>query len=380
MKVLSSVTDPRLGGPQRRSLSVADRLEERGIDTVFLIPEGLDDFSDKAAARGFETHRVSMPRLRAPKKVRANLWFFGRFPGAVRAIRSLLKTGNIDVVHANASINFQTALAANSVGTPLTWHFNDTLTPVPVRQIASQLGRRWADEIVVAADAVHEFYFPPMVPSRTIYAPVDTEMFDPATVSVDETALRADLGIPQDCPVVGAIGNLNPIKGHDYFLRAIGKLSNDRTLAVPIVGKRLDSQRGYLRRLRSLRSSLGLEDTVEFVGFRSNVPELLSLFDVFVLPSVAEACPMVVLEAMAMAKPIVATFVGGVPEQLPGKEYGWVVPPKDPTALATAIGEALDSPSRRRARGRHARERAKEQFSLAACVERHEELYRSLAD
>jgi hypothetical protein len=65
------------------------------------------------------------------------------------------------------------------------------------------------------------------------------------------------------------------------------------------------------------------------------------LFEVFVLPSTAEACPIVVLEAMAAECPVVATRVGGVLEELPGPEYGWVVPPKNPTALADAIREAL---------------------------------------
>jgi glycosyltransferase involved in cell wall biosynthesis len=344
MRVLSSVTDPRLGGPQRRSLAVAEQLLDREIETVFLIPDGADDFVEEATDRGFDTHRVSMPRIRAPKHVLDNLQFLGRFPGATREIRSLITDVDVDVIHANMAVNFQTALAAAQSNASLVWHFNDVQVPTPVRQIASRLGRSWADELVVAAEAVHEFYFPPATQTRTIFAPVDVETFDPVTVSANEAVLREDLGIPKDRPVIGTIGNLNPIKGHKHLLRAVDQLSMEgRTLAVPVIGKHLDSQKQYRQQLYSLRSSLGLTDTIKFVGFRSDVPELLSLFDVFVLLSIAEACPMVVLEAMAMECLIVATGVGGVPQRLPSEEYGWTVPPADSKAMADAIGDALDS-------------------------------------
>jgi glycosyltransferase involved in cell wall biosynthesis len=278
-------------------------------------------------------------------------------------------------------VNFQTAIATTQTDVPLAWHFNDTLTPTPVKQIAARLGVRWADEIVVAADAVHDYYFDSKTSSRTIYAPVDIDRFDPSEISINKQGLRSELGLRSDVPVVGTVGNLNPIKGHEYLLRAIAKLVDDGLdIVVPVVGAQLDSRKQYFEKLRELRVELDLEDTVEFVGFRSDIPELLSLFDVFVLPSIAEACPIVVLEAMAMKSPVVATNVGGVPEEIPDSDYGWVVPPKDSDALAGAIAEALDDLKECRRRAANARERVESVFSLEACVDRHEDLYRSLAE
>jgi len=278
------------------------------------------------------------------------------------------------------AVNFQTAMATAGSEVPLAWHFNDTLTPTPVKQIAAWLGKRWADEVVVAADAVHDYFFGPGVASRTIYAPVDLATFDPDAVTVDEKALRDDLGLPPDVPVVGTVGNVNPIKGHEYLLRAVSRLvrDGDHEIAVPIVGAPLESRQAYFQRLQDLRSDLGLDDVVHFVGFRDDIPELLALFDVFVLPSVAEACPIVVLEAMAMEAPVVATAVGGVPEQLPDDDHGWTVPPEDDAALANAIAAALADPDERQRRAKNARQRVEAVFSLDACVERHLELYRSL--
>jgi glycosyltransferase involved in cell wall biosynthesis len=277
--------------------------------------------------------------------------------------------------------NFQTALATEQTDIPLAWHFNDTLTPTPVKQAAAHASVRWADEIVVAADAVHDYYFDPETPSRIIYAPVDVNRFDPRQVDIDETALRSELKIDSDIPIVGTIGNINPIKGHKYLLQAIKRLVEDgQQIAVPIVGKQLDSRAAYFERLQLLRSELGLENQVQFVGFRSDIPELLSLFDVFIFPSVAEACPIAVLEAMAMKCPVVATNVGGVPEEIPNDDYGWVVPPEDSDALATATQMALDNPKERHRRAKNARDRVKSEFSLTACVDRHESLYHSVAD
>jgi len=378
MRVLSSITDPRMGGPQRRSLDVARRLRERDIETDFLIPTGDDAFRDAAVDSGFETHRVTLSRLRPPTNIRGNARFFADFVPTVREISTLIRDRDIDVVHANMVVNFQTALATARTSVPLAWHFNDTLTPTPVKQIAAALGNRWADEIVVAADAVHDYYFDPETPSRTIYAPVDIGQFNPDRVTIDESSLRSELDIAPSIPIVGTIGNLNPIKGHEYFLRAVADVSQE--IAVPIVGAELDSRKDYFEKLHSLRTELGLEDQITFVGFRSDIPKLLSLFDVFVLPSIAEACPIVVLEAMAMKCPVVATDVGGVPEQIPGPDHGWIVPSEDSSALANAIQEALENPTEAERRAENARARVESVFSLSACVDRHEDLYRSLVD
>lgn len=379
MRVLSSVTDPRMGGPQRRTLDVAKRLQRRGIETVFLIPHGDNAFAKAVRNHGFEAHRIRFSRIRPPAKIAENVRFLGDFLPTVKRIRSLLEECNIDVVHANMVMNFQAALATTYTDTPLVWHFNDTLTPSPVKEIAKWAAIRLADEIVVAADAVHQYYFPSKIRSKTIYAPVDVNAFHPDRVDLDEESLREELNLPQNMPVVGTVGNVNPIKGHRYLLHAVAKMVEDgHQVAVPIVGSELDPRKSYSQELYSLRADLDLEDQVKFVGFRSDIPEMLALFDLFVLPSIAEACPIAILEAMAMECPVVATNVGGVPEEIPDDEHGWVIPPKDSDALADGILEALTNPDKCQRLTSNARSRVQSKFSLTACVTRHEKLYQSL--
>jgi len=381
IRVLSSVTDPRLGGPQRRIISVAEKLRNRGIEVEVVVPDGKGKFVETAKESGLNTHIIKFSRLRSPNEIYGNLQFFRDFLPAVNQVSKIIGDRNIDLVHANMVVNFQTAFASVLSNTPLAWHFNDTLTPTPVKQVASWLGNHWADELIVAADAVHDYYFDSKTPSRTIYAPVNIDRFNLSTVSIDEKSIRSDLGIRPDVPVVGTVGNINPIKGHKYLLQAISEIvDNGRNIAVPIVGSKLKSRHDYFEGLCDLRAELDLENTVEFVGFRSDIPEILSLFDVFVLPSIAEACPMVVLEAMAMKCPVVATDVGGVPEEIPDDDHGWIVPPKDSTTLAAAIQTVLDNPDEGHRRAENARDRVESEFSLTACVDRHESLYRSMVD
>ncbi|WP_435065524.1 glycosyltransferase family 4 protein [Halobaculum sp. EA56] len=378
MRVLNSFTDPRMGGPQQRGLSVAKELRDRGIETVFVVPDGTDEFVDAATEAGFKVRKVSPHQVTKPRNIYGNLRFLKAVLPMICRTRRIISEEEVDVVHVNTPVNVHTALAAARSDASVVWHFNDTALPTPVKEVTAAAGRLLADKLVVAADAVGEYYFPDSQSTRTLYAPVDLDRFDPERVSIDEPAIRESLGIPDKVPVVGTIGNVNPIKGHKYLLQAIAQIAPERPVAVPIVGAKLDTRTAYFDQLLELRSELGLNDQVQFVGFRSDVPALLKLFDLFVLSSTAEACPIVVLEAMAMETPIVATDVGGVPEQLPSDNYGWVIPSEHPDAMADAIEAALADPDERRRRAANARNHVEEEFSLAACVRRHEEIYRSV--
>ena len=121
-----------------------------------------------------------------------------------------------------------------------------------------------------------------------------------------------------------------------------------------------------------------MEQDVIFTGKRYDIPQLLSTFDVFVLPSIAEGTPIVILEAMAMEKTVVATDVGAVSEQILGGETGIIVPPRNPKAMAEAVIYLLEHPEERIRMGKKARERVKEMFSVERCVEEHRKLYENI--
>jgi glycosyltransferase involved in cell wall biosynthesis len=126
--------------------------------------------------------------------------------------------------------------------------------------------------------------------------------------------------------------------------------------------------------LEALTRALGVEKNVIFAGYREDVPRVLSVFDIKVLPSVTEGLPLAILEAMAMGKPVIATEVGGVKEILKDGETGFLVPPQDPEALSERIIYLLRNEDEARQLGIRAREESKK-YDIDLCVRRLEELY-----
>ena len=379
MRVVNCFTDPRLGGPGTRSLTVGRGLRDRNVDVHFLVPEGSDSLAEAATDAGFPVHRVSLPRIRSPRNIGKNARFLLQFVQTTRKIRGVIDSIDPDVAHVNTPYNFQTARAAMQSDAASVWHFNDTLTPWPINRIAGRLAPRWADKVVISADAVHDYFFDADVETSTLYPPVDVEKFDPSAYPSAPEKLRTELGIDRSGPVVGTIANINPAKGHQYLLEAVPSiLEKFEDATFLFVGAKLESQQRYFRRLQNTVDRLGIKDSVQFTGWRSDTPELLSLLDLFVLPSLTEACPVVVLEAMAMQCPVVATDVGGVKELLPSEAYGHVVPPEQSQPLADAMLESLAAPTRRVSRTENARNRVQNRFSKGQCVENHYDLYAEL--
>jgi glycosyltransferase involved in cell wall biosynthesis len=188
---------------------------------------------------------------------------------------------------------------------------------------------------------------------------------------------RPELGLPADGRLVGMVANFNfEIKGHRYFIEAAARVSKDHSdVRFVLVGDgalRLDCERQV--------RELGLANRFHFLGKRGDVPAILAHIDVSVLCSTSEGLSNVIMEAMAVGKPVVATRVGGNPELVQNGLTGLVVPPADSSALAEAIGVLLDDPACAGAMGAAARQVAEERFTVRAMVEAHENYYRRLLE
>ncbi|MFH1690547.1 MAG: glycosyltransferase family 4 protein [Candidatus Eisenbacteria bacterium] len=181
---------------------------------------------------------------------------------------------------------------------------------------------------------------------------------------VDEVAVRGELGLAPDDRVAILIGRLAAGKGHSYAMRA-AKLASARVpdLRMILVGNgRLDSE------LRAEARELGVSDRVLFVGFRRDIPRLLAVSDVLVLPSEAESLPLVILEAMSSRLPVIATDVGGISEAVDDGRTGLLVRPRDAEGLADALVAVLNDPERARSMGLAGRKKVEAEFSLDACA------------
>ncbi|MCX6145060.1 MAG: glycosyltransferase family 4 protein [Ignavibacteriales bacterium] len=196
----------------------------------------------------------------------------------------------------------------------------------------------------------------------------DTRVFDPKLYSQRRARKRYNLPVGQ--PIVGVLGRLDPQKGQEEFLRSLPSVLERRSdVCYVIAGDETQGEEGYRDYLVDLTEKLGVAEHVRFLPFTENVAEFLAAIDVFVLPSYSETFGLLLIEAMAMQKPVVATSAGGVPEIVENGWDGILVPPRDERALATAIALLLKNSSLRISLSRHAREDAQKRFDATHCVD-----------
>ena len=183
--------------------------------------------------------------------------------------------------------------------------------------------------------------------------------------------LKAEFAIPDGCLVLTSVGRLVEQKGHQYVISALQILAKERyPLVLVLVGE------GPLQAfLKQHAEKLGVAESVRFVGFRTDVREILCITDIFVLPSLNEGFPLTLLEAMAAGKPIVATRVTGCTEAIVHQQTGLLCNPASPDQLAEEILFLLTDPSQRAEMGRRAREAALENFDQRVMIKKTRQLY-----
>ncbi len=223
--------------------------------------------------------------------------------------------------------------------------------------------------IVAPSTAVRESLLFCGVPEeRIVLIPngVDVERFSEAV----EPLVRRELGIGKERIVLGNVARLSEEKDQATLLRAVHTLHRSgREVLLLIVGD------GPVRQqLKETASQLGLRNHVHFLGARSDIPAVLASIDIFVLSSLTEGMSNAVLEAMAAARPVVATRVGGNPELIADGETGYLVPARDSSALAWAIGRLADNPGLRKRMGLAGRRRVASSHSADVMVRRYEAL------
>ena len=210
----------------------------------------------------------------------------------------------------------------------------------------------------------------PMPTVETLHHGLDQAAFS-AETGFD--GVRAELGIPETAPVIGSIANFKAAKDHGTLLRAAARVRQ----ALPEARFLLVGQGPLEDQVRRLATQLGLEKTVIFGGFRTDVPRLVAAFDVFALSSTHEGLPIALIEAMTLGRPVVATRVGGIPEVVTDGAQGVLVPPRDPEALADGLLRVLGDPQLRAGMAAAARARAAE-FDIRNAVRRMEQVYAEL--
>jgi glycosyltransferase involved in cell wall biosynthesis len=341
MRIVHLVIGGDVAGGQLVALRLARAARARGDEVSFVAPER-GPFTELAAREGFP---VDVLPLRRTFQLAA-AWRLARLLRARRA--DLLHT------HTLAAANILARLAGAAARVPAVSHLHieNHFRPA-TRWLLARLDNataRLAARLVAVSEDTRRAYERQGYPRgriEVVYNGVD---------------LPANGGYRRNDPArIGEVARLCDVKGQRELLHAVARLPEARLV---LAGRDLEQGGAFQDELERESELLGIRERVEF-GFHDDVPALLETLDVVALPSWTEGLPLVLLEAMARGRPVVATPVGGTPELVTDGETGLLVPPRDPEALAAALRRVLDDPELARRLGEAARARVAERFSAA---------------
>jgi glycosyltransferase involved in cell wall biosynthesis len=217
----------------------------------------------------------------------------------------------------------------------------------------------------------------PAADVHTVLNAIDPTRWDPQT---DGAAVRQELGIPLDVPLLASVSRLFSWKGQRELLQAFALARREHPdLRLMIVGEDASGPgRPYLSELKALAEQLGVSEAVLFTGPRKDVARVMAACDVFTLPSFEEPFGLVFLEAMAMKRPIVGIDNGGTPEVVEHGKSGLLSAPWDIPALAENIGKLVADAELRRRFGEHGRERVVSFFNLQRMADEAAQAYEAV--
>jgi glycosyltransferase involved in cell wall biosynthesis len=361
------------GGGERVFLQLAAGLRDRYQVFVASMSGGIFEYELKQL--GIKFYPVNMSRRLSLKPI--------------RQIKEIIRNNKIDLLHSQGPrADFFARIAGRIAGVP---HilctvampvegFDVGLLQKKIYRFIDQLTERYVERFIVVSDSLRQMLMERRGISAhqvvRVYNGIELSEYRPngKEVRSQKSEVRREFGLSTDAPVIGAIGRMVWQKGFEYLIECVPEIVKTYPDAkILIVGD------GPLReRLEALSEELRVRDNLIFTGFRSDIQDILSAIDILVVPSLLEGFPMVTLEAMAMAKPIVATNIDGITEQITDGVNGILVPPKDPSALAKAIIKVINDKELARSMGLAARKKVKQEFSVEKMVAETEKVYQSL--
>ena len=361
----------QVGGTELNALRTAERLDRRRFSISVVCIRDTGPLMARYQEAGIPVHTFPMTSLLGVEAVRQGL----------RLVR-LLRQERADLVHSHdaytsvyGTICARIAGVRGIIASRRSWH-----SPHLRGRIlqANRIAYRFAHRVVGNSPSVSRLVESEggVSASRIVTIPnfLDPEAFEPIPAA-DRRRMLDELGVPQDAFVVGIVARLSLVKDHATLLRAIASLRDQ----IPALHCVLIGDGPERPHLEALADSLGIRDLVHFAGERTQPPNLHGLFDVSVLCSTSEAFPNSVLEAMAAARPVVATDVGGTPDAVHQGTTGLLVRPSDPSRLADAILRLYTEPALRTKLGTAACAAARAGYSADAGISQVESLYTRLA-
>ena len=371
-KVIWVIDGLGTGGAEKLTYSIMDHLDKNTYDLRVCVLQIKQNnlVAGELEKIGIPVDMVYVPYLRHP----ANLPRLFRYLARHRP----------DLIHTQLEFsNTLGSLAGKVLGIPLVSTLHTLEMPVKGTSEFWRLQLMWGslryfcDRIIAVSEItrIHSILHGKLPEKKvvTIYNGIDLSSFkawNRETIAIKRNSLH----IPTDASVLVTVAVLREMKGIQFLIKAMPVLLEK----VPNLYYLIVGEGEYGVTLRRLVNDLGLEKNVIFAGYRDDIPEMLALSDIFVLPTLADALPTVLIEAMATQLPIVASNVGGVPEIIKNGENGLLTPPANPMKLAEACLKLIQDKDRTKAMGAWGLKIAKERFDIRNQAERLSSLYQEL--
>ena len=329
-------------GGEQQVLYLSEFLHTRGHDSVVICPPR-SALYQRVQASGLPTEALHMRH----EFDLVAAWQLGRY----------LRRQRIEILHMHTPRAHTIGILACKLAPNVRLVVSRRVDFAPIRNWLS----RWkylypGVQYLAVSEAVRQVLIASGVPARlvqTVHSGIDLRRF----VAVQ----AAPLMFPAGTRIIGTVGHLAGHKGHRYLLEATAILARQEPqLGVVIAGD------GTMRaQLEAQAAALGITAHICFTGFRHDILALMQNFEIFVFPSYLEGLGTAVLDAMALGKPVVATQAGGIPEVVQHGVTGLLVPPRDPHALADALGYLLQHPEQGETFGAAGRKRVEQHFTVA---------------
>jgi len=363
LRILFVIDELDVGGTEQQILEIVRRIDR----TRFTPQVCCFRYGRKAA----EIAALGVPVVHQPKRLKTD-------PSLVLRLAAFMRQERFDIVQTYLwTANTWGRVAARLAAVPhvVASERNVDIWEESYKRLVGRWLARSTDRVIANSEAVRRYLLERggLEPEKvvTIYNGVN---FDRFRATFDAEPRRAEICLPPDAVLAGVVARVEPAKDHATLLKAFA-LCGERVpkLHLAIVGDGSEQAR-----LHRLARELNVADRVHFTGMRSDAAEWLQTFDVSVLSSVKEGLSNTVLESMAAGKPVIATSVGGNPEVIVDGETGYLVPSRDPAALAAALARVASSPELIARLGKEGRRRVNSMFSVARMVAHTERLYLEL--
>lgn len=354
--------DLAIGGLQQVVVNICRTIDREKFDISVLCLRAMGEFVP-------EVERLGIKIFFLPQKEKGTDYF------SFYKVAKILQHEGIEVIHTHNTQPFVDGTLAAMLSGVKTIVHTDHARDFPDKRrymFAEWLMSHFAYKVVGVSEHTSDnlMKYEKISPRKivTIENGIDGSKYD---IVIDRQKKKEELGIQHNGPIIGLGVRLAAQKGITYLLQAMPQIiTSFPEITLVIVGD------GELKAtLQNEARQLGIADHVLFTGTRLDIPELLKLFDIYVLPSLWEGMPMVILEAMAAGCPVIASDVGGVSKVIDNQQHGLLVESRNPQQLADAVASLLNDDMLRERLAQNGKTKFNENFSADFMTRKYEQLY-----